>query len=40
LPVFVPQRPGFQFLIGFRMADDVHRAWCECPGRFPPPGGK
>jgi len=40
LPVFVPQCPGFQLLIGFRMADDVHGAWRECPGRFPPPDDK
>jgi hypothetical protein len=39
LPFFVPQRPGLQLLVGLRMADDVHGAWRECPGRFPPPDG-
>lgn len=24
LPLFIPQRRAFQFLVGFRMTDDVH----------------
>jgi hypothetical protein len=24
MPLFVPQRRAFQFLVGFRMADDEH----------------
>jgi hypothetical protein len=36
LPLVIPQRGVFQFLVGFRMADDVHGAWRECPGGFLP----
>ena len=31
LPLFIPKHGAFQFLLGFRMADDVHEAWCERP---------
>jgi pantetheine-phosphate adenylyltransferase len=29
LPFLVPDRGSFQFLIGFRMADNLHGAWRE-----------
>lgn len=31
LPFFIPQRPGRQFLFGFRMADDAYGACDGCP---------
>ncbi len=40
LMVFIPSRRCRQFLVGFRMADDVHEAERECPERFPPPDDK
>ena len=40
LPFLIPQRGGFQFFVGFRMADDAHGACCGCPGRLAPRGGK
>jgi hypothetical protein len=36
LPIFLPESGRLQLLFGFRMARDVHGAWRECPGRFPP----
>lgn len=39
LPLVVPQRCGFQFLVGFRMADDVHGACCGYPEQLAPLGG-
>lgn len=38
-PLFIPKRCGFQFFVGFRMADDVHGAWRELPGRCRTPDG-
>lgn len=31
LPFFIPEHRRFQFLVGFRMADDVHGAFAGCP---------
>jgi hypothetical protein len=35
----IPQRRGFQFLVGFRRADDAHGTCCGCPGQPAPPAG-
>ena len=39
LPFLISQRGGFQFLVGFRMADDAHGACGGCPGQPAPPDG-
>ena len=39
LPLFIPQRGGFQFFGGFRMADDAHGACSGYPGQPSPLGG-
>jgi hypothetical protein len=39
LPLLIPQRGGFQFFVGLRMADDAHGACHGYPEQPAPPAG-